>query len=244
MSVIKNLHDRTIFKENLHNDVDKFLKMNHKIRNFVRPLTWIEELWNIENAIGGIGAHNVNRIMIDERRKTVTGTYKVEERPIFRAIQYCTMALITSDFVMDTRYLTFNSCLHIEGIMKYLVKKIGVRNKSHFPLGRILSENSVVNRFTGNEFGLIKSCRLINNIFVNAKHRVSIDSTQYDSDALNWDVHLFSYQDAIETYFACRIVACRLLEWLKMQNIAPFSYINIPQIGHDEYLKIALRKIQ
>lgn len=145
------------------------------------------KLIKLDQGMGGPGFSNVSC--------NGTGRYHVEDRNIFRPLQYCSiyfkMTYEGSDAHWLTRTLVQMSSLHIEGIVKSMV------GGSHYPLGRVLRDPGVrrtlpadtwihVTRFTG--------------VYNEAKHNLSHSK----------DTHLFTIEDSVLAYILARKLAAAL----------------------------------
>ena len=143
-----------------------------------------QKLIALDKKLGGPGFSNVSC--------NGTGRYHVQDRDIFRPLQYCSMyfklAYEGSEAHWLNRTLVQMSSLHIEGLVKSMV------GGSQYPLGRVLRDQRVrqglpadawsrIDRFTG--------------IYNEAKHTMSHAK----------DTHLFSIQDAVMAYIISRQLA-------------------------------------
>ncbi len=127
-----------------------------------------------------------------------TGRYAVEDRDIFRPLQYCAMDFLKdkgADWEDDAEWLARDlvemSSLHIES----LIKNIG--NVLHLPLGAALRNIIVrqkVDAITWNQIDRVTK------IYNDAKHNFSHVK----------DTHMFSVEDAVLSYFVCRRLGLKL----------------------------------
>ena len=127
-----------------------------------------------------------------------SGRYAIEDRDIFRPLQYCAMNF-TSDKRPDwrndpewhTRDLIEMSSLHIES----LIKNIG--SVLHLPLGAAL-RNAIVKRKVDSTTW--KQIEAFTHIYNDAKRNFSQAK----------DTHMFSVEDALLAYFVCRRLGSKL----------------------------------
>lgn len=161
-------------------------------RDFDRAMTALLEL---DSKIPGLGQHNVNKQAADGHW---TGVYRIEDRPIFRGIQYVGMHLDTENPEWYSRMIVAESCYHIENSLK---RKTGVWGR--------LSVGMILDKIGSNsplDSELYNALRLLNRTVYNkAKHTI---------EDIDMDSHMFSIADAIAVYLICRILGARLLKGL------------------------------
>lgn len=170
---------------------DKIELIAHELSSeFDKAMTVLLEL---DSKIPGLGQHNVNKQAADGHW---TGVYRVEDRPIFRGIQYVGMHLDTNNPEWYTRMIVTESCYHIENSLK---RKTGIRG--NLSVGMILDRihsSSLLDK------DLYDALRLLNRtVYRGAKHTI---------EDIDMDSHMFSIADAITVYLACRILGARLLK--------------------------------
>jgi hypothetical protein len=127
-----------------------------------------------------------------------TGRYAVEDRDVFRPLQYCAMDFLKekgADWEDDAEWLARDlvemSSAHIEA----LVKNIG--QIRHLPLGAALRNAVVKRKVTPATWKLVDR---FTRIYNDAKHNFSHAK----------DTHMFSVEDALLSYFVCRKLALKL----------------------------------
>ena len=150
------------------------------------------DLLPIDDAIPGLGQHNIN-----ERagKGTVTAVAMIEDRPIFRPIQYVGMYLCRDSLVWLTRSIVTMSCLHVENSLKRQLKVDG-----RLSIGMIL-KRSKARSLDGD---LVETLWELNKAVYNqAKH--SIERTYADG-------HMFSIADSLAVYLICRTLGSRILK--------------------------------
>ncbi|MFQ5910951.1 MAG: hypothetical protein ACE5IJ_09575 [Thermoplasmata archaeon] len=204
---------------------------------------WIRRLYLLEKRIGGIGIHNVNRL---ERGKDddpiITGTYHIEDRPIFRPIQYCAQLLLTWFVIVDTRYLVDNSCGYVEDILKRILEDRGDKQRIEIPMGAVINYLGTMQQLKnahGSE--ILEVSRIINKLYRKAKHEFDYDHdeiTHSQSSPLDLASHLFTYEEAVAIYFGCRLHGMRLMEWMRNRDIELRSLGELPEVGWEEFASI------
>ena len=145
-----------------------------------------ELLLPIDQAIPGVGIHNVDEVS--------SGVYRIEDRPIFRPIQYVYSHLNTRDIEWFTRDIIKYSCLHVENSLKLRLDVDGP-----YSIGMILkrSESKKLN------VGLSGVLQQLNSLVYNrAKHTIERN---------NIESHMFSVSDAVAIYLSCRMLGAYLL---------------------------------
>lgn len=154
-----------------------------------------QQLVTIDEKIGGVGLHNVNKREGD----TLTGAYKVQFRPLFRPIQYVYKWLSYDDPVWNARRIVQDSCLHLENAVKF---RFSIREGDRASLGVLLSRRPVI--IQGVEPALLDLLCMLNRIVYGAsKHSV---------EDIDIDAHRFTPADALNVYFICRWAGVKLLE--------------------------------
>lgn len=123
------------------------------------------------------------------------GNYSLEDRDIFRPIQYCSVyfAKMAEDADGDwfSREVIHMASLHIES----LVLRIGLAHR--IPLGRAIHAKVFKGKVDRRTWMLLDRFR---HIYNDAKHNVSQPK----------DAHLFSQEDAVLAYVVCRRLGIEL----------------------------------
>lgn len=150
-------------------------------------------IFEFDRSLGGIGLFNVN--------KGRTGKYHVDDRDIFRPLQYIYMNLENRylDLSWYTRDIIHMCGLHLEAIIKRYTGKL------NYPLGKNLYDKKITKNINQK---LLSELNLIAKLFNSAKHDVS----------RNKDEHLFSIADAIFCYFLTRKIASQLYPLIKLHT--------------------------
>ena len=127
-----------------------------------------------------------------------TGRYVIDDRDVFRPLQYCAMNFRLeqkpdwkNDPEWHARDLIEMSSLHIES----LIKNIG--NIFHLPLGSALRNVVVKSKVDSQTW---KQIEAFTHIYNDAKHNFSQSK----------DTHMFSVEDALLAYFVCRKLGMKL----------------------------------
>ena len=152
----------------------------------------LRDLIPIDETISGLGQHNIN-----ERtgRETVTAVARIEDRPIFRPIQYVGMYLCHASLEWLTRSIVTVSCLHVENSLKRQLKVDG-----RLSIGMILKRGKARSL----DADLVETLWELNQAVYNqAKHTIEHTYT---------DGHMFSIEDALAVYLICRTLGSRILE--------------------------------
>lgn len=155
-----------------------------------------------------------------------TGRYAIDDRDVFRPLQYCAMNFRQEnkpDWKHDpewhARDLVEMSSLHIES----LVKRIG--NVLHLPLGAALRNVIVKRKIDPTTWSQIEAFTYIYN---DAKHNFSHAK----------DTHLFSVEDALLAYFVCRKLGEKLYS---LANLATDLKIFETECDEKEKAQISAR---
>ena len=152
----------------------------------------LRDLMLIDETIPGLGQHNIN-----ERtgRGTATAVARIEDRPIFRPIQYVGSYLQHLSLEWLTRSIVTMSCLHVENSLKRQLKVDG-----RFSIGMILKRGKARSL----DPDLVETLWELNEVVYNeAKH--SIEDTYADG-------HMFSIADSLAVYLICRTLGSRILK--------------------------------
>lgn len=161
--------------------------------------TGFARLVELDRLIPGLGQHNINEKDSDGR---LTGIYCIQDRPIFRGIQYVGRDLYTPPIEWETRSIVENSCSHVEHSLK---RKTGIQRK--WSMGTILRHIGSNGPLPPDLYDALKS--LTEDVYNKARH--VIDDT--DKNA-----HMFSVEDAIAVYLISRVLGARLLQGLGIQT--------------------------
>ncbi len=235
--------------QRLYEKTVKGSKFETQIKNFISSDedldAWTRRLYLVDRGIGGIGVHNVNRLESggDPDNPWITGTYHIEDRSIFRPIQYCATVLLRQFIAVDTRYLVDNSCGHIESILKRILVDLTGSQRIEKPMGAVISDLCEENEFrdrAGSE--ILAASRAINEVYRSAKHDFDYDYNEnsfLQSSPLDLESHLFSYEEAAISYFGCRMHGMLLMEWMRDRGIEPTSLSPSGRPSWDEFAAVA-----
>ncbi len=146
----------------------------------------------IDETIPGLGQHNINEIT---EGGSVTAVARIEDRAIFRTIQYVGSYLEHSPLEWLTRSIVTMSCLHVENSLKRRLKIDGPLS-----LGMILK----LGKARSLDTDLVEALRELNQAVYN-KSKHSIERTSADG-------HMFSIADSIAVYLICRTLGSRILK--------------------------------
>ena len=151
-----------------------------------------DDLVKMDSGIPGLGLHNVNEI---QEGGWGTGIYRIEDRPIFRGIQYVEAHLGNFELEWLARSIVTESCYHVEGSLKRRLDVSG-----HLSIGRILGRANA--RSLGDN--LLSTLQYLNKyVYNNAKHTI---------EHMDWDEHMFSVADALAIYLVCRVLGAQILK--------------------------------
>ena len=152
----------------------------------------LRDLLPIDETIPGLGLHNINE---KTRVGTVTAVARIEDRPIFRPIQYVGMHLYGGPIEWLTRNIVTMSCLHVEAGLK---RRLDIDGR--------LSIGMMLNRSKARSLGpkLVEVLWDLNEAVYN-KSKHTIERT-------NADGHMFSIADSLAVYLICRTLGFRILK--------------------------------
>ena len=146
----------------------------------------------IDETIPGLGQHNINE---KTEGGATTAVAKIEDRAIFRPIQYVGSHLNHGSLEWLTRDIVTMSCLHVENSLKRRLQIDG-----RLSIGMILKRDKAQSL----DVALVQSLWELNEAVYNrSKH--SIEDTYADG-------HTFSIADSLAVYLICRILGSRLLK--------------------------------
>lgn len=158
-------------------------------------LSGYKQLVAIDQNIGGVGLHNVNK----QEGDTLTGAYDIQFRGLFRPIQYIYQRISEDDLVWNARIIILYSCLHVEKAVKY---RFNISDENRSSLGILLRQTSIVKKTL--DAAVLKLLDTLNKtIYGKTKHTI----THIDIDA-----HDYSPADAIAVYLICRWIGMKILE--------------------------------
>ena len=152
----------------------------------------LRDLMLIDETIPGLGQHNINEIT---GSGTVTAVARIEDRPIFRPIQYVGSYLQHLSLEWLTRSIVSMSCLHVENSLKRQLKVDG-----RLSIGMIMKRGKAQSL----DANLVETLWELNEAVYNqAKH--SIERTYADG-------HMFSISDSLAVYLICRTLGSSILK--------------------------------
>ena len=152
----------------------------------------LRDLTVIDETIPGLGQHNINE---KTGRGSVTAVARIEDRAIFRPIQYVGSYLQHRSIEWLTRSIVTMSCLHVENSLKRQLK-IGGR----LSVGMILKRGKARSL----DADLVEVLWDLNEAVYN-KSKHSIERTYADG-------HMFSIADSLAAYLICRTLGSRILK--------------------------------
>ena len=151
----------------------------------------LRDLMLIDETIAGLGQHNINE---NTRRGTVTAVARIEDRPIFRPIQYVGMYLQGGPVEWLSRNIVTMSCLHVENSLKRQLKIDGPLS-----VGMILQRGKA----RALDADLVEFLWELNEaVYKKSKH--TIERTYANG-------HMFSIADSLAVYLICRTLGARIL---------------------------------
>jgi len=163
----------------------------------------ITRLAALDARIGGFGIHT-----LIERSQSQQDPYDMQDRPIYRPIQYVRMYLVRrANLEWHTRYVAEMACAHIEGLVKRLADKHNLLERLRSsPLGSLLSQRTIKNTVPGPLYDDL--CWLNSAVYVHVKHnyasREYIEPDEVEDERKG---HLFSVEEAIAIYLIARHLA-------------------------------------
>ena len=152
----------------------------------------LRDLTFIDRTISGLGQHNINERM---EGGGVGSVARIEDRPIFRPIQYVGMYLEGYPLEWLTRDIVTMSCLHVENSLKRQLE-IDAR----ISIGMILKRGKALSL----DADLVEVLWKLNEAVYN-KSKHSIERTHADG-------HMFSIADSLAVYLVCRTLGSRILK--------------------------------
>lgn len=154
----------------------------------------LEGMEAIDRTIPGVGVHNIYQQTNEGNTEVIA---KVEDRGIFRPIQYIQGFITNRSLEWLTRSVVTMSCVHVEYSLK---RRLAVEYYRPVSLGVLL-------RFTNAkslEVDLRESLSLLNwAIYNKSKHAI---------EHIKLDRHMFSIADSFAIYLICRVLGYRLLK--------------------------------
>ena len=146
----------------------------------------------IDETIPGLGQHNINE---ETEEGSVTAVARIEDRPIFRPIQYVGSYLEHRSLEWLTRSIVTMYCLHVENSLKRRL-----RIDDRLSIGMILKRGKAQSMGVG----LVDVLWDLNEAVYN-KSKHSIERTYADG-------HTFSIADSLAVYLICRTLSSRILK--------------------------------
>lgn len=192
ISLITQDIEALVKKTSLDIPVEAIVGLTNTMENDL--IAGYNKLLDVEQMIGGVGIHNVNR----DEDGILTGNYRPEYRSLFRPIQYVYGFIGDDDLVWSARYIILNSCLHIEKAIKF---RFGIPEDDLASLGILLNRSNVKNTLEPSFLDILQELNRV--VYRGAKHTV---------EAIRIDDHRFTPTDALAIYLICRWAGVALLE--------------------------------
>jgi hypothetical protein len=167
---------------------------------------------DIDNRIGGNNLLDLLNHPVLERsdngnkRVGYTGLYKIEDREIFRPIQYSLICFEVDNSHLH-RYSVHMSCVHVEAVYKRLLQQHGF-SSCNLPLGQLINKFSRCKIETVND-EIISLLQDITSIYNIAKHDCSNDTIPFERRGKS-DPMMFTLAETVFMFFICRKVALLL----------------------------------
>ncbi len=155
----------------------------------------IDKLWGLDRNIGGIGAYSMPANPVRNPLPRGIG------RTIYRPLQYARANIEINNINDHSRYAIQNVGLHLEGLVKYIVKKermIGIMPSSKMTLGQAINKLHTKNHDERN----LTNLKYILGIYNMSKHGVNNDENRQRT---------FTPMDAIIFYLSSRKIGNSLL---------------------------------
>ncbi len=152
----------------------------------------LRDLTLIDKTIPGLGQHNIN-----ERTSGggLAAVYSIQDRPIFRPIQYVSSYLQHLSLEWLTRSIVTMSCLHVENSLKGQLQIDGPLS-----IGMILKRGKARSL----DADLVETLwELTKAVYNKSKH--TIEDTYAEG-------HMFSIADSLAVYLICRTLGSRILK--------------------------------
>ena len=166
----------------------------------------IDRLARLDATIGGFGIHTLL-----ERKLAGQQPYAINDRPLYRPIQYFQKAL-SEGYEWRTRNAAEMACAHIEGLVKLLAEKRNLLERLRAsPLGTLLHQRGVSNALP--QSVLADLCWLNDAVYVHVKHSYSMRELAEPDEVENKRKgHLFSVEEALAIYIVARYLAVGITE--------------------------------
>ena len=149
------------------------------------------DLVKIDSEIPGLGLHNVNEL---GEGGWPTGVYRIEDRPLFRGIQFVGSYLSNIGRERLARAIVYEACYHVERSLKW---RLGV--DEDLSISGILDHSGARSL----ESDLPAVLRDLNKlVYANPKRTIEVQE---------WDADEFSVADALAIYLVCRELGARIL---------------------------------
>ncbi len=160
--------------------------------------TAYDDLVKIDSQIRGLGLHNVNE---ETQGWWYTGAYRIEDRPIFRGIQYIGSHMGNLKLETLAPSIVVESCYHVEGSLK---RRLNVDGN--------LSIGGILGRSNAQPLGsdLLETLEYLDEFVYNRGKRTIED--------IDLDERMFSLADAFAIYLVCRVLGARILQDMNIKT--------------------------
>lgn len=148
----------------------------------------------IDRTIPGVGVHNIYQRTNEGHPEIVT---KIEDRGIFRPIQYIQGFITNRSLEWLTRSVVTMSCVHVEYSLK---RRLEVDDNRRVSLGVIL------------KFPNAKSLEVDLHNLLSQLNWAVYNKSKHTIEHIQLDKHMFSIADSFAIYLTCRALGYRLLK--------------------------------
>lgn len=156
----------------------------------------------LENKIGGKGV--LDLFYSDGKR--FTGKYNIEDRPIYRPLQYALRDSIQVWWEPRSRSSVEMSCAHIEQVLKKIFGK-QIKGAEKKPMGTIISAIEKKELLNSD---LIQYLWKINTLYRMAKHDFDYKWNSEEPES-TMGSQTFNNYEALAMYFICRKIGVQIL---------------------------------
>ena len=154
----------------------------------------LEGIEAIDRTIPGVGVHNIYQRTNKWHSEVVT---RIEDRGIFRPIQYIQGFITNRSLEWLTRSVVTMSCVHVEYSLK---RRLEVDDNRPVSLGVIL------------KFPNAKSLEVDLHDLLSQLNWAVYNKSKHAIERIKLDRHMFSIADSFAIYLTCRVLGYRLLK--------------------------------
>ena len=187
---IITVYNETVKGSPFEGAVLRVLTCKEPVESFLR-------LYELEVRVGGMGVHNVERVKVPLPRvgTKTTGAYELEDRQLFRGIQYCVTEFFLDWYDLNARHVVEYAASHVADSLKLLIDARKGSIPRSAPMGPLIKRAAKLGALDPTS---IQRLWGINSAYRDAKHTFEPrDEVVGTPEELDLAKHMFTFHEAL-----------------------------------------------